>query len=144
MWANSWVRCRRIRARSPFAGSAFADCTATTEAFRPKLQPAHHLGPGRAMSIHRRFIYQRQRLDPVHQAGGVFEVPGDHDSMVLEPNVRVLAAKLRQCIEAAEQAHQAGKDRDQGTGNGAGEGRREAEANGDPAFGTARTAPAMA
>ena len=32
------------------------------------------------------------------------EVPGDHDSMVLEPNVRVLAAKLRAVIAEAENA----------------------------------------
>lgn len=32
----------------------------------------------------------------------VQEVPGDHDSMVLEPNVRVLAARMRRVIEAAE------------------------------------------
>ena len=111
--------------------------------FRPKLQPAHQLGPGRAINIHRRFIYHDNGWTPIVKRVDVFEVPGDHDSMVLEPNVRVLAAKLRQCIEAAEQAHQAGKDRDQGTGNGAGEGRREAEANGE-GFGAARTAPAMA
>jgi len=29
-------------------------------------------------------------------------VPGDHDSMVLEPNVRVLAARLKAAILAAE------------------------------------------
>lgn len=32
----------------------------------------------------------------------VTEVPGDHDSMVLEPNVRVLAAHIRKEIERAE------------------------------------------
>ena len=32
----------------------------------------------------------------------VHEVPGDHDSMVLEPNVRVLAARLQKCIQALE------------------------------------------
>jgi thioesterase domain-containing protein len=32
----------------------------------------------------------------------VIEVPGDHDSMVLEPNVRVLAAKLRAVILQAQ------------------------------------------
>jgi thioesterase domain-containing protein len=32
----------------------------------------------------------------------VHEVPGDHDSMVLEPNVRTLAQKLRKCIAAAQ------------------------------------------
>ncbi|NCT13227.1 MAG: hypothetical protein GW767_10865, partial [Rhodobacterales bacterium] len=34
----------------------------------------------------------------------VIEVPGDHDSMVLEPNVRVLAARMRRVIAAAERA----------------------------------------
>ena len=34
----------------------------------------------------------------------VIEVPGDHDSMVLEPNVRVLAARLRDVIAEAEAA----------------------------------------
>ena len=37
----------------------------------------------------------------------VFEVPGDHDSMVLEPNVRVLAARMKACIKAAEDASDA-------------------------------------
>jgi hypothetical protein len=32
----------------------------------------------------------------------VHEVPGSHDAMVLEPNVRVLAARLRACIQKAE------------------------------------------
>jgi thioesterase domain-containing protein len=34
----------------------------------------------------------------------VTEVPGDHDSMVLEPNVRVLAARMKEAIDAAEAA----------------------------------------
>ncbi|MBT53145.1 MAG: polyketide synthase [Mameliella sp.] len=34
----------------------------------------------------------------------VHEVPGDHDSMVLEPNVRVLAAIMRDAIDGAEAA----------------------------------------
>jgi thioesterase domain-containing protein len=34
----------------------------------------------------------------------VFEVPGDHDSMVLEPNVRVLAARMKRVLDAAERA----------------------------------------
>ena len=32
----------------------------------------------------------------------VYEMPGDHDSMVLEPNVRVMAEQLRACIDEAE------------------------------------------
>jgi thioesterase domain-containing protein len=38
----------------------------------------------------------------------VHEVPGDHDSMVLEPNARVLAQRMRQAIEAAERDRAAG------------------------------------
>jgi hypothetical protein len=41
----------------------------------------------------------------------VSEVPGTHDSMVLEPNVRVLAARLRACIEEAEGQIAAGRSR---------------------------------
>jgi hypothetical protein len=32
----------------------------------------------------------------------VLEVPGNHDSMVLEPNVRVMAGLMKGCIEAAQ------------------------------------------
>jgi len=31
-------------------------------------------------------------------------VPGDHDSMVLEPNVRVLASTLREALQRIERA----------------------------------------
>ena len=34
----------------------------------------------------------------------VIEVPGDHDTMVLEPNVRVLVQKLRQVLDRAERS----------------------------------------
>ena len=52
--------------------------------------------------------HQRAYLFPDNDWGGwaenlrVHEVPGDHDSMVLEPNVRVLAAAMRREIDAAE------------------------------------------
>ena len=41
----------------------------------------------------------------------VVEVPGDHDSMVLAPNVSVLAARLRDAILAAEGVHRSGDAR---------------------------------
>jgi thioesterase domain-containing protein len=31
-------------------------------------------------------------------------VPGDHDAMVLEPSVRVLAARVRAVLEAAQRS----------------------------------------
>jgi thioesterase domain-containing protein len=47
---------------------------------------------------------RRQRLEPsLRPWSNVIEVPGDHDSMVLEPHVRVLAGHIRAAIEAAEQ-----------------------------------------
>jgi thioesterase domain-containing protein len=36
----------------------------------------------------------------------VREVPGDHDAMVLEPNVRVLAAHIRRVLDAADEGAQ--------------------------------------
>lgn len=70
--------------------------------FRPALRVAYRLSDGRML---------RDDLFPVFEDNGwtphvsdllVQEVPGDHDSMVLEPNVRVLAEKLRKCIDKAE------------------------------------------
>ena len=40
----------------------------------------------------------------------VTEVPGDHDSMVLEPNVRVLAARMKEAITAAQAVQTSGED----------------------------------
>lgn len=70
--------------------------------FRPKLDVAHVLGPGRMTNAKREFVYHDNGWGPFAGGIDVHEVPGDHDSMVLEPNVRVLAVKLRECIEAVE------------------------------------------
>jgi len=75
--------------------------------FRPVLRVAYRLSGGRLVGSTRQFLYldngwSRKVGDLV-----VHEVPGDHDSMVLEPNVRVLAAKLRQCIDKAEMESEA-------------------------------------
>ncbi|MBD2750179.1 SDR family NAD(P)-dependent oxidoreductase [Microvirga sp. BT688] len=72
--------------------------------FRPKLKPAHVFGPGRQIDVQRRFIYEDNGWDRFCRAVIVSEVPGDHDSMVLEPNVRVLAAKMQTVIDHAERA----------------------------------------
>jgi thioesterase domain-containing protein len=70
--------------------------------FRPKLDEHAVLGPGRVINRERRFVYFDNGWGPYVHTVEVFEMPGDHDSMVLEPNVRVLAARLRECIEKAE------------------------------------------
>lgn len=71
--------------------------------FRPPLDEAHDLGGGRMANS------KRERID--HQnfwqpwiAGGidVQVVQGDHDSMVLEPSVRVLASRVRAALAEAQ------------------------------------------
>lgn len=70
--------------------------------FRPKLDPAYHLADGRLLSRSKDIIYPDNGWAPFCGRVEVHEVPGDHDSMVLEPNVRTLAQKLRKCIAAAQ------------------------------------------
>jgi thioesterase domain-containing protein/acyl transferase domain-containing protein len=70
--------------------------------FRPKLDEHAVLGPSRVINSQRRFIYHDNGWGPYVAKVDVCQVPGDHDSMVLEPNVRVLAARLRASIEQAE------------------------------------------
>jgi thioesterase domain-containing protein len=70
--------------------------------FRPRLDEAYVLGGGRVLNSQREFVYPDNGWSPYADRVDVFEVPGDHDSMVLEPNVRVLVQKLRACLTAAE------------------------------------------
>jgi len=70
--------------------------------FRPKLEIAHVLGPGRVTNSKRVFLYHDNGWGPYCAGVDVHEVPGDHDSMVLEPHVRVLAGRLRRCMESPE------------------------------------------
>lgn len=71
--------------------------------FRPKLEIAYVLGPDRWFNSLREPVSLDNGWTPFAPRVSVHEVPGDHDSMVLEPNVRVLAAKIRHCMEAVEQ-----------------------------------------
>ena len=70
--------------------------------YRPKLSPLHVFGPDRQINIDRRFIYHDNGWGPHCERVDVVEVPGDHDSMVLEPAVRVLAGHMRSAIEDAD------------------------------------------
>jgi thioesterase domain-containing protein len=70
--------------------------------FRPKIEVAHVLGSGRMTNAQREFVFHDNGWGAYVDRLDVYEVPGNHDSMVLEPNVRVLAAKLKTCIQAAE------------------------------------------
>jgi acyl transferase domain-containing protein/thioesterase domain-containing protein/acyl carrier protein len=70
--------------------------------FRPKLDKCFVLSDQRVLNAEREFVYHDNGWGPYADQVDVHEVPGDHDSMVLEPNVRVMAAKLRSCLAAAE------------------------------------------
>ena len=75
--------------------------------FRPKLEKRWVLGPGRYVNSERDFVYEDNGWGQHVKQIDVFEVPGDHDSMVLEPNVRILARRLRHFLDEAEEAFRA-------------------------------------
>jgi thioesterase domain-containing protein len=71
--------------------------------FRPPLDARHDLGGGRFANAKRERIDHQNFWTP-HVSGGidVHIVTGDHDSMVLEPSVRVLGARVRAALEDAQ------------------------------------------
>ena len=91
--------------------SAFYDAIATygvepwhgpLDLFRPPLRGKWQVAPDRLVSSERAYVLPDNDWTAAAPALHVHEVPGDHDSMVLEPNVRVLAADIRRVIEKAE------------------------------------------
>ncbi|MEM7674541.1 MAG: SDR family NAD(P)-dependent oxidoreductase [Myxococcota bacterium] len=71
--------------------------------FRPKLDKRWVLGPDRFVNSERMFVYEDNGWGQHVDQMDVFEVPGDHDSMVLEPNVRILANRLRRFLDESEE-----------------------------------------
>ena len=69
--------------------------------FRPVLDRAYVLGPDRVLNSEKRWVYPDNGWSPWVESIEVSEMPGNHDSMVLEPNVRVMAARLRSLLESA-------------------------------------------
>ncbi|NAZ37821.1 type I polyketide synthase [Rubellimicrobium sp. CFH 75288] len=70
--------------------------------FRPPLRGRWQTGPDRWIDSQREVVLSDNGWTPWAPRLQVIEVPGDHDSMVLEPHVRVLAARLRRILGAAE------------------------------------------
>ncbi|MEM9074326.1 MAG: SDR family NAD(P)-dependent oxidoreductase, partial [Myxococcota bacterium] len=70
--------------------------------FRPPLEKAYELSGGRILNYDREYVYADNGWSHHCDDVVVHEVPGDHDSMVLEPNVRVLASRLREIIGEVE------------------------------------------
>ncbi|WOB07296.1 polyketide synthase [Piscinibacter gummiphilus] len=67
--------------------------------FRPKLDVKFRLSGGRLVDSYRNYVREDNFWTPHVGHLQVFEVPGNHDNMVLEPNVRVLVSLLRRVIE---------------------------------------------
>ncbi|MBO9464102.1 SDR family NAD(P)-dependent oxidoreductase [Tropicibacter sp. R15_0] len=70
--------------------------------FRPPLQGKWQVSGGAMVNSERTYLTNDNDWGLFVPQVEVHEVPGDHDSMVLEPNVRVLAAGMRAAIEEAE------------------------------------------
>ncbi|WP_349367871.1 SDR family NAD(P)-dependent oxidoreductase [Salinarimonas sp.] len=70
--------------------------------FRPPLDRRWRVSGGRFVDGEREYVFDDNEWTPWIPALRVFEVPGDHDSMVLEPHARILAARIRACIAQAD------------------------------------------
>ncbi|WP_033419184.1 type I polyketide synthase [Pseudorhodobacter ferrugineus] len=75
-----------------------------TALFRPPLDLHWQVSGGKWVSAAKEYVFPDNDLTRFAPSLQVIEVPGDHDSMVLEPNVRVLAGELRRVIADAEPA----------------------------------------
>jgi len=67
--------------------------------FRPKLDVKFRLSGERLVDSYRNYVRADNFWTPHVAQLEVFEVPGNHDNMVLEPNVRVLVSLLRRVID---------------------------------------------
>jgi acyl transferase domain-containing protein/thioesterase domain-containing protein len=70
--------------------------------FRPPLKGHWQVSGGRWVDRDRAYVFEDNDWTQFAPGLRVIEVPGDHDSMVLEPNVRVLAGRMKRMIEEAE------------------------------------------
>ena len=75
---------------------------------RPVLDRHYRLGGGRFASRGREIVAPDNFWTPLVRSLQVVEVPGDHDSMVLEPNVRALARELRAQLQRFDAGRGAG------------------------------------
>lgn len=66
--------------------------------FRPRLDIHFRLSGGRLVDGERNYIYEDNGWTRYVKSIAISEVPGDHDSMVLEPNVRILVASIRRAL----------------------------------------------
>jgi thioesterase domain-containing protein/NAD(P)-dependent dehydrogenase (short-subunit alcohol dehydrogenase family) len=77
--------------------------------FRPKIEPTYRLSGGRMLDKGRSALYADNGWTPYVNRFEIREVPGNHDSMVLEPHVRVLAARIDEAMARASAPDEPGE-----------------------------------
>ncbi|WP_022706034.1 type I polyketide synthase [Paracoccus zeaxanthinifaciens] len=77
--------------------------------YRPRLDRRFAVSDGQHVSSAREYVYHDNLWTPWMPNLAVEEVPGDHDSMVLEPCVRVLAARMRDELGEADRQVRSGR-----------------------------------
>jgi thioesterase domain-containing protein len=70
--------------------------------FRPPLDRKWQVTGGNWVSAEREYVFEDNDWTRWAPKVEVVEVPGDHDSMVLVPNVTVLAAGVKARLDAAD------------------------------------------
>lgn len=88
--------------RSALPGYQMVPRNGATVLVRPPLDLHWRVSGGNWVSRAKEYVFSDNDLTRFAPHLEVIEVPGDHDSMVLEPNVRVMAARLRTVISHAE------------------------------------------
>ena len=73
--------------------------------FRPPLDRHWKVSGGNWVSQEREYVFNDNDWSGWASGLQVIEVPGDHDSMVLTPNVRALAKHLNRLVREADHAH---------------------------------------
>lgn len=72
--------------------------------FRPPLDRYWKVSKGQWIDRGKEYVYEDNDWGRYVDDLEVIEVPGDHDSMVLEPSVRVLAERIKMSIREAEES----------------------------------------
>jgi len=124
-WATNWLGWRRAQARRKlhdsttpehhFNNAAIEACfvgglaayklrqwSGPLTLFRPPLKARWSVFGKRLVNQDRHYLLPDNGWTDWSPQIEVIEVTGDHDSMVLEPNVRGLAARLAHCLDTAE------------------------------------------
>jgi thioesterase domain-containing protein/acyl carrier protein len=97
---NEEIEAAFYRALARYEGRPYAGPVLLV---RPKLEFVYRLRDGRLLDGNRSIRKPDNGWTPFLTDFQIREVPGNHDSMVLEPNVRVLAADMREALRMAGQ-----------------------------------------